>query len=96
MARKAVARLHDALVGGEGEDRPRHMDSNSTKDRATADLAVHLLISCVDPSDLANELARIDECLADRMADRLLDGVDFDHFEWSGRQWSELQRCSVL
>ena len=86
IARQAVALLRDALAG-EREDRPRLssliMDSNSAKYRAAHGLAVHLLSRCVDPADLENELARIDTFLAERMADTLLDGVDFDHLDWT-------------
>jgi hypothetical protein len=39
---------------------------------------------CVDPADLENELAHIDAFFVERMADTLLEGVDFDQLDWSG------------
>lgn len=76
LARTAVALLRDALAG---EDGPRLMDGNGAAlDRTTHGLAVHLLIRCVDPADLENELSRIDAFLADRLAVTLLEGVDWE------------------
>jgi len=51
--------------------------------RATHGLAVHLLNWCVDPAQQIRELSAMDSVLADRLADQLLDGVDFDRFDWS-------------
>jgi hypothetical protein len=89
LARQAVALLRDALAGEVIQDRPRLLrfitDSASSKDRATAGLAVHLLLGrCVEPSNLEHELDYLDSFLAERMADRLLEGVDFDQLDCSG------------
>jgi hypothetical protein len=56
----------------------------SSKDRATAGLAVHLLLGrCVEPSNLEHELDHLESFLADRLTDTLLEGVDFDACDWT-------------
>jgi hypothetical protein len=50
---------------------------------ATHGLAVHLLRRHVDPVDLEHELVAMEAVLADRVADKLLEGVDFDQFDWT-------------
>jgi hypothetical protein len=54
-----VAILSNVLTGEEGDDRPELVGTSSALDRTTHGLAVHLLIRCVDPEDLENELTRI-------------------------------------
>jgi hypothetical protein len=75
-ARAPVALLRDALSG---EDR-----NGAALDKTTTGLAGHLLIRCVDPADLENELSRIDGFLVEWIADTLLDGIDWDAQSWSG------------
>jgi hypothetical protein len=83
LARRAIARLRDVHAGDEGDDRPRPVGTNSALDRTTHGLAVHLLIRCVDPDDLEHELDYLESFLADQLADTLLDGADWDAYDWS-------------
>jgi hypothetical protein len=78
LARQAVALLRASLTG---EDLHRN---GAALARTTHSLAVYLLIHWVDPEDLENELDRIDGFLADRLADKLLDGIDWDALSGCG------------
>jgi hypothetical protein len=79
LARPAVAVLRDVLAG---EGLPRFVSIEL--DNSAHSLAVYLLARCTHPDDLSNELDQIDAGLADRLANTLLDAVDFDRFDWTG------------
>jgi hypothetical protein len=57
--------------------------TNSALVASAHGLAVYLLIRCVDPNDLESELTPIDSLLAERLADTLLDGIDWDALNWA-------------
>jgi hypothetical protein len=42
------------------------------------------LTECVDTAELEDQLRAMDAALAERLADRLLVGVDWDRFDWAG------------
>jgi hypothetical protein len=79
LARQAVTLLREVLADG-----PELLnDSDSQVTVATHGLAVQLLRWRVDPVDLEHDLAAMDGVLVDRLADELLENVDFDRFDWS-------------
>jgi hypothetical protein len=43
-----------------------------------------VLRRCVEPSALGHDLDYLESFLTDQMADTLLDGIDFDDFDWTG------------
>ena len=49
-----------------------------------AGIAVVFLGECVNTADLKNALDRIDARLVDCLADRLLEGADWDAYDWTG------------
>jgi hypothetical protein len=83
LARRAVAVLREAFAGEENSVRLRRFvaDCDSAEARVTYELAVHVLGHCVEPADLETALAAMDAVLADRLADGLLEGVDWDAWQ---------------
>jgi hypothetical protein len=59
-------------------------ESNTAEGRAMAGIAVVFLGECVNTADLKNALDRIDARLVDCLADRLLEGADWDAYDWTG------------
>jgi hypothetical protein len=84
LARRVVALLRDVLTSGAIQSSPLlSVTEGSATSRATHGLAIHLLQRCVDPADLEHELPSMDSVLADRLANTLLDGIDWDGIDWS-------------
>lgn len=76
--------LNDVLDSGALPPRSRlGMVSDNATAHAANGLAIHLLGAMVEPAELQRELSAMDAVLADRLADQLLDGVDFDACDWT-------------
>ncbi|HKN42872.1 MAG TPA: hypothetical protein VJW23_03035 [Propionibacteriaceae bacterium] len=86
LARRAVAALREALTGEDKSTRLRRFvaDCGSAEARVTYELVVHLLGQCAEPADLENALVAMDRVLADRLADGLIEGVDWNGVDWGG------------